>query len=146
MTEFRSNTRARPSRTTAQIPATKVSISINRVRYDGNLDANIRLHINGGYLRNYCQTKHSWSKKTWYKIDMSVFGRHMEKIPATNHTRVAVTFVHDNFPLGNQKFELSTTNDPKLISVRAASKNTKTTTILYTACPTHHVLKPSKNS
>ena len=112
-TKFHSTPRARPSRTTAHLPATKVSISINRVRYYGNLDANIRFHINGGYMRNYLQTKHSWSNTTWDKIDMYAFGRHMEKIPAAHHTS-HVKFVHDTLPLGNHKFKLSTTQDPTL--------------------------------
>ena len=51
--------RSRPLWSTAHIPVTQVSISrINRVRYYGNLDANLRFHINCGqqYLRNYLQT------------------------------------------------------------------------------------------
>ena len=44
--------KAKPRRSTAQIPAIRVSISMNKVRYYGNLNANIRFHINGAYLRN----------------------------------------------------------------------------------------------
>jgi hypothetical protein len=55
-TKFHTTSKAKPRRSTAHIPATRVSISINKVRYFGNLNANIRFHINGAYLRNYLQT------------------------------------------------------------------------------------------
>jgi hypothetical protein len=39
------------TRTTENIPAPKVSISINKTRYYANIDANLRFHSNGGYIR-----------------------------------------------------------------------------------------------
>lgn len=109
-TKFHILPKAKPSRTTAHITATNKSIAINRMRFYGNLDANIRFHINGGYIRNYLQTKHSWANRAWDKINMPAFGCHMEKLSAPHHTS-HVKFIHDILPLGNHKRHLSKTKD-----------------------------------
>ena len=57
-TYFHKRPRSTPSRTTAHLSTSKVSISINKVRYLGNIDAHLRFHINGSYLRTYLQDKH----------------------------------------------------------------------------------------
>ena len=58
-TEFHSKARAQPTSTTDHIAASKVSITINHIRYASNIDDNLRFQINGGYIRRYLQEKHN---------------------------------------------------------------------------------------
>ena len=68
--------RPKPNSTPEHVPATKISITINKLRYASNIDANIRFQINGGYLRQYLQTKNKWSDPTWDNINLPALGRH----------------------------------------------------------------------
>ena len=102
-TKFHTLPKAKPRRSTAHIPAIRVSISINKVRYYGNLNANIRFHVNDAYLRNYLQTKHKWTNKQWDKVDIPSFGRHLKKLPPKHHP-AHIKFVHDLQPLGMTNF------------------------------------------
>ena len=112
-TKAHTRPRSQPIRSTAHIPATQVSISINRVRYYGNLDANLRFNINGGCLRNYLQTKHAWSNAAWDKLDLPAFGRHTQKLPP-KHKGAHLKFVHKLLSLGMHKHRCSTVDDPTL--------------------------------
>ncbi|KAI2501468.1 hypothetical protein MHU86_12983 [Fragilaria crotonensis] len=78
--------RSQPKTTTAHIPATKISITINKIRYASNIDANLRFQINGGYLRQYLQKKHEWSDRTWDTINIPALGRHLKTLPLHHHT------------------------------------------------------------
>ena len=112
-TKAHSRPRSQPIRSTAHIPATQVSISINKVRYYGNLDANLRFYINGGYMRNYLQAKHAWSNEAWDKLNLPAFGQHIQKI-SSKHKAAHLKLVHDLLPLGMQKHRCSAVADPTL--------------------------------
>ena len=112
-TKFHQRKRAKPLTKTAHIPATQVSISITKTRYYGNLDANLRFHINGGYLRNFLQTKHQWTNAVWDTVDFPAFGRNLKSIP-TKHKVAHLKFVHDLLPLGVHAHQRAKIEDPKL--------------------------------
>jgi hypothetical protein len=80
-TSFHTRPRSQPIPTTEQIDTTKVSITINNLRYASNIDGNLRFQINGGYLRRYLQSKHGWSNSTWSTINLPAFGRHLKTLP-----------------------------------------------------------------
>jgi hypothetical protein len=112
-TEFHKKPRAHPICSTAHLPTTKISISINKTRYFGNVDANLRFHINGGYLKNYLQTKHGWTNAVWNSIVMQAFGRHLKKLSLSQKT-THLKFIHNLQPLGINIFRRSKTKDPIL--------------------------------
>ena len=66
--------RSKSQQTTDHVPSTKMSISILNTRYPGNLDANIRYHVNGGYLQAHIQQRKKWSDDT---IDWRAFARYL---------------------------------------------------------------------
>ena len=112
--KFHQRKRAKPLTKTAHIPATQVSISINKTRYFGNLDTNrLRFHINGGYLRNFLQTKHQLTNAVWDTVDLPAFGRNLKSIP-TKHKVAHLKFVHDLLPLGVHAHQRAKIEDPKL--------------------------------
>ncbi len=47
-TKCHENKKAAPRRDTEHIPATQISVSILSTRFHGNIDNNLRYHINGG--------------------------------------------------------------------------------------------------
>ena len=112
-TKCHQNKRAKPRRATAHIPAMQMSISILNTRFFGNLDEHIRYHVNGGYLRNYTQTRHKWSDKVWDMIDMTAFGRNVKAIPL-KHQPAHLKFIHNQLPLGDRKYKCSTVDDEHL--------------------------------
>ena len=112
-TKQHDNRKSIPMRDTPHLPSTKMSITIHKTRYHGNLDANLRYHINGGYLRGYLQHLNSWSHSVWNTIDFCAFGRNLKRIPLA-HTPAHLKCVHNQLPLGIRKFQLSTVNDPTL--------------------------------
>ena len=112
-TKFHKRPRAKPLRNTEHLPSTQVSISINQTRYYGNLDANLRFHINGGYLRNFLQNKHNWTNEVWDKVDLPAFGRNLKRL-APKHKVAHIKFVHGLLPLGVHVHQRSKIDDPKL--------------------------------
>ena len=112
-TDFHKRPWSIPSRTTAHLPTSKVSISINKVRYLGNIDAHLRFHINGSYLRTYLQDKHAWDNSTWDLIDLPAFGRHLKRLSAHQKT-THLKCVHDLQPLGDMIFRRAPIKDPVL--------------------------------
>jgi len=100
-------------KTTKHIAATKISLTINHIRYSSNLDDNIRFQINGGYIRRYYQTKHNWSNRTWDSINLPAFGRHLKSLPLPHHT-AHIKFIHNKLPLGVHQHRLATTKDPAI--------------------------------
>lgn len=54
------------------------------------MDANLRLHIKGGSLRNFLQTKHGLSNEVWNAINVRAFvASHLKNHPhrlTTQHT------------------------------------------------------------
>ena len=98
-------------RNTAHLPATKISIQILATRFYGNLDVNIRYHINAGYLKAYLQDRHQWSEATWGTIDINSFGTHFKTIPL-KHRPAHLKYVHNQLPLGHRKYQRSAIKDP----------------------------------
>ncbi|KAI2511592.1 hypothetical protein MHU86_2846 [Fragilaria crotonensis] len=92
------NKKAKPRRMIEHLPSTQISISILQTRFHGNLDEHLRYHINGGYLRQYTQTRHKWPAKVWDTIDMTALGRNLKAIPL-NHQPAHLKFVHNQLPL-----------------------------------------------
>lgn len=113
-TAFHRRTRSNAMRSTAHLPCTKISISINKVRYYGNMDNNLQYHINGGYLRNYLQITHAgWTTKVWDNVDMEAFSRHLKKL-TTPHKTTHLKFIHNLQPLGVNNFSRAKVQDPNL--------------------------------
>ncbi len=83
VTDFHNLPRAKPMKTTEHIAATKISITINHIRYSSNIDDNIRFQINGGYIRRFLQAKHKCSNTTWDSINLPAFGRHLKSPQGT---------------------------------------------------------------
>lgn len=109
-TQQHNRPRSKPAPTTAHIPATKMSITINKIRYAGNIDANLRFQINGGYLRQYLQRKHGWSDRTWDTINLPALGRHLKTLPLNQHT-AHIKFIHDKQPLGIHQLRIAKIKD-----------------------------------
>jgi hypothetical protein len=109
-TQSHTRPRSKPAATTAHIPATKMSITINNIRYASNIDANLRFQINGGYLRYYLQQTHGWSDHTWDTINLPALGRHLKTLPLSHHT-AHIKFIHDKQPLGLQQLRLAKIKD-----------------------------------
>jgi hypothetical protein len=122
--------RSKPKVTTAHIPSTKISITINKIRYSSNIEDNLRFHINGGYLRHYLQTKHSWTDSTWDTINIPALGRHLKTLPLNQHT-AHIKFIHDKQPLGIHKFVLLPSKIPLSLYVLAAKRHRRINSIFY---------------
>ena len=76
--------------------------------------AQVRFHINGGYLKIYLQTKLGWTNAVWNLIDRHAFGHHLKKLPPSYET-THLRFVHNLQPLGINIFtRQSKTKDPIL--------------------------------
>jgi hypothetical protein len=60
------------------------------------MDANLRFHINVGYLKNYLQTKHGWTNAVWNSIDMQAFGGHLKKLSLSQKTHISNSFTISN--------------------------------------------------
>jgi hypothetical protein len=89
------------------------SISINRQCLTGQFDECIRYHVNGYHLRQYLQAKKRWSDDVWDTIDLQLFGKHYCRLsPRQQITQT--TFVHDQLPLGDRRFQQAPTKDPLL--------------------------------
>ena len=99
-----------PMRNTEHLPATKISIQILATRYYGNIDDNIRYHINAGYLKAYLQERNKWSEKIWTTIDIQSFGTHFKTIPL-KHRPAHLKYVHNQLPLGDRKYQRSVIKD-----------------------------------
>ena len=100
-------------RNTEHIPSTKISVQILSTRYYGNLDDNIRYHVNAGYMKTYLQEMHSWSKSVWKTVDIQSFGKFVKTI-SLQHRPAHLKFVHDQLPLGDRKFQRAAIKDPQL--------------------------------
>ena len=98
--------RHKPTQYTNHVPWQQVSILINGTRYPSQVDAQLRYHINGSYLKQYLQQKHGWSEKVWMTIDMHSFGRHFKTL-SPNVKIHQMKFVHDLLSIGHRKGLLS---------------------------------------
>jgi hypothetical protein len=112
-TKCHQNKKAKPRRETNHIPTMQMSISILNTRFFGNLDEHIRYHVNGGYLREYTQSRHKWPDHVWDMIDMTAFGKNFKAIPL-KHQPSHVKFIHNQLPLGDKKYQRSDVKDEKL--------------------------------
>ena len=112
-TDFHQRPRSKPAPTTAHIPLTRISVTINNVRYASKIEANLRYQINGGYLRNYLQNAHKWSNSTWEMINLPAFGRHLKSLPLPHHT-AHLKFIHNKQPLGITLLRHATIKDPAI--------------------------------
>jgi hypothetical protein len=105
--------KSKPQRNIDHVPATKLSISILHTRFSGNLDSNIRYHINGGYLRAHLQKRKQWSDSVWDTIDWNAFGRHLRSMDL-RHQPAHLKLIHGLLPLGTRRFMISSVPDPQL--------------------------------
>jgi hypothetical protein len=97
----------------AHVSSAIVSVFINKVRLVNNIEECIRFHTNGYHLRQYTQTKHSWSDHTWDSIDFLSFGMFYKRLPATdqsNHTK----FLFDQQAVGVNRYRRATIKDDRL--------------------------------
>lgn len=63
------------------LPHIDASLTINDGRrYPGNLETNLRWHINGSYLKLYLQKQKGWSEQVWKTIDLHNFGSHFQSL------------------------------------------------------------------
>ena len=83
-TAFHEKKRAKPIRFTEHLPSSAISIIIDKTRFYGNIDENIRYHVHGSYLKAYLQHRHHWSDSVWHLIDITAFGRHFKTIPLSH--------------------------------------------------------------
>ena len=132
-TEAHMKVSARPKRQTEHLLATKISIQILNTRYYGNIDENLRYHINAGYMKAYLQQQHAWTETTWNTIDFPSFGRFFKTIPL-KHRPAHVKFVHDELPLGAKQFKISTIPDPNLKTCPCCKEHEETS-LHFLHCP-----------
>ena len=109
-TLFHQSTKGKPMRATPHINSTKISITILKTRYPGNINMNLKYHINGGYMRRYLQHSNKWADTTWTTIDMVSFGRHFKQIPM-NHKSAHLKLIHNQLSLGTRKYKCSPVDD-----------------------------------
>jgi ribonuclease HI len=95
-----------PSQYIPHTPWMQVSIEINGQRYPSQIDAQMRFHINGSYLKRYLQERQCWSEATWNKIDMYSFGKFFRNLPPGKRVQ-HMKFAHDLQPTGMRKQVLS---------------------------------------
>ena len=87
-----------------------ISISINKQRLVGNVEASIRYHVDGYQLRQYTQAKHQWSNKTWSCIDFEAFGRFYKGLTA--HDQDAYTkFMFGHQSVGTTRYKTAKVKD-----------------------------------
>ena len=104
-TEYHTRPRPRPHQTTDHIPPeTKISLTINSLRYDSNLEDNIRLKISGGYLHKYLQNIYQWSNTTCDSINLPATGCHLKTLSLPNPTSHIIC-IHNKQPLASINFE-----------------------------------------
>ena len=88
-----------------------ISLTINGTRYPGNLEANLRWHINGSYLKLYLQKRKGWNESVWQTIDFHNFGSHFRSLSPTHQVHQS-KFVYDLLSLGTHKAKISRVNSP----------------------------------
>ena len=114
---FRKKQRARPRRQkTEHLHSTVISVMILKTQCYGNIDDNIRYHINGSsYMKACLQRRNScWSEPVWNSIDIQALGRHDFTQITLAHCPSHPRFVHNLLPLGDRKCLCSTIKDPNL--------------------------------
>ena len=112
-TRYRQHGRLRAGAALAHRIDQQISLYINGTPVTSQYDECIRFHINGYHHRNYVQTHHGWSNKTWDDIDFYTFGRHFRHLPS-NHRTQHFKFIHDQLPLGVRRFWEATIKDESL--------------------------------
>ena len=98
-TSFHQRPRSKPLLTTELIDATKISMTINNLRYASNIDGSLRFQINSGYMQQYLQEKHGWLNATWDTINLPAFGCHLKILLPLSHHTAHIKFVHNKQPL-----------------------------------------------
>jgi hypothetical protein len=83
------------------------------MQFSGNLDSNIRYHINGGYLGEHIQKRKQWSDLVWDTIDWNAFGQHLCSMDM-RHQPAHLKLIHGLLPLGTRRFVISSVPDPQL--------------------------------
>ena len=115
-----------PIQNTTHVSWQKVSIVINGIRYPSQVEAQIRYHINGSYLKQYLQAKHGWSDKVWKTIDMHAFGHHFKSLaPAMKIHQMK--FIHDLLSVGQRKGMVSNAQGSEVTLCPCCRAATETT-------------------
>ena len=112
-TSYHTRTSGKSKRSTPHINSTKISITILKTRYAGNINVNIKYHINGSYMKTHLQHSNKWSESTWATIDMTAFGRHFKRI-SLKHKNAHLKCIHNQLSLGVRQFQCSPVADPLL--------------------------------
>ena len=81
------------------------------MRYPGNLEANLRWHINGSYLKLYLQQRKGWTEQVWQTIDFHNFGSHFQSLSPAHQVHQS-KFVYDLLSLGTHKAKISRATSP----------------------------------
>ena len=115
-----------PTQNTIHVPWQQVSILINGIRYPSQVDAQLRYHINGSYLKQYLQHKHGWSEKVWGTIDMHAFGQLFKTLPPKVQIH-QMKFVHDLLAVGHRKGIISHATTNEVSMCPCCRKATETT-------------------
>jgi ribonuclease HI len=109
-TRHQNGSKCRPKESIPHLQEQKVSVVINGRRYPGQVDAQIRYHINGSNLKHYLTTKRGWTEATWNKIDMHNFGTHFRRLPMVQKVQ-HMKYVHNLQSVGQRKGRISNTDD-----------------------------------
>ena len=91
----------------------KVSIVINGTRYPSQVEAQLRYHINGSYLKQYLQKKQGWTDKVWQTIDMHAFGRHFKNLSPAQKVH-QMKLVYSILPVSTHKGMISKNPDSEV--------------------------------
>jgi ribonuclease HI len=78
---------------------TQVSVSINRNRLPGKIEASIRFHVNGTVLKEYIGKRNKWNAETASWIDWYTFGLNFRTLTPKAKLQ-HMKLVHDIQPLG----------------------------------------------
>ena len=96
------------------LPHIDASLTINDGRrYPGNLETNLRWHINGSYLKLYLQKQKGWSEQVWKTIDLHNFGSHFQSLCPSQQVHQS-KLVYNLLPLGFHKEKISAVASTKL--------------------------------
>jgi hypothetical protein len=111
------------------LPRSQISINLNGLRLTSKIDIAIYYHVNSYHMRQYLQTRHSWTVAIWETINWYHFGKHLKSLTPLQQTS-AMKFVHDQQPLGTRRLQQAIMKYPVYTCARAAKPSPIVTTSL----------------
>jgi hypothetical protein len=109
------STAIKPTQTTPHTPWLRISVEVNGRRYPSQIDAQIRFHIKGSYLKDHLQARMGWTEATWAQIDLHSFGRHFRNLSSPQKVQ-HMKFVYDLHSTGDRKQKTSRTTPGSAVS------------------------------